>query len=304
MKGLAIDFVRAFLFSKAYNMEKEVFKPKIRITTLSENGCPMSDRLVDAYTEFNTGPKVQHNGPIRIEVILSNKEEIVTFKTYLDKLSGTLPIAQKTPGRGRPALGDKPLTESPREDILQEVQKMATEGKNQYDIIKYLRGLGFVFILTEDFLYHFPNFKFEKKDIGEPTPNKQYPDSYSWMVRCIRRAKNPKTDKFDPMIIFGFQIIKGQTKNVIPYLYKERKDRIRCIPGKKTISFSQAEFTKLPKYMLEEERIKFSTEQRQLLLNPEKKPSKSFMRWYPDVIFPNSIKDKMEEVINRLKPQK
>ena len=32
--------------------------------------------------------------------------------------------------------------------------------------------------------------------------------------------------------------------------------------GKTTISFSQAEFTKLPKYMLEAERIKFSTEQR------------------------------------------
>ena len=60
-----------------------------------------------------------------------------------------------------------------------------------------------------------------------------------------------------------------------------------------------AEFTKLPKYMLEEERIKFSTEQRQLLLNPEKKPSKFFMRWYRDVIFPDSIKEKMEEVINR-----
>lgn len=44
---------------------------------------------------------------------------------------------------------------------------------------------------------------------------------------------------------------------------------------------------------------KFSTEQRQLLLNPEKKPSKFFMRWYRDVIFPDSIKEKMEEVINR-----
>ena len=74
---------------------------------------------------------------------------------------------------------------------------------------------------------------------------------------------------------------------------------MRTKVGKSTISFSQAEFTKLPKDMLEEERIKFSTEQRQLLLNPEKKPSKFFMRWYRDVIFPDSIKEKMEEVINR-----
>ena len=34
-------------------MEKEeIFKPKLRITTLSENGTPLSDRLVDAYTEM------------------------------------------------------------------------------------------------------------------------------------------------------------------------------------------------------------------------------------------------------------
>ena len=51
--------------------------------------------------------------------------------------------------------------------------------------------------------------------------------------------------------------------------------------------------------MLEEERLKFSAEQRQLLLNPEKKPSKFFMRWVDDVIFPDSIKDKIEEVKNR-----
>ena len=51
--------------------------------------------------------------------------------------------------------------------------------------------------------------------------------------------------------------------------------------------------------MLESERIKFSTEQRQLLLNPDKKPSKFFLRWVGDVIFPDSIKEKMEEVLQR-----
>jgi hypothetical protein len=45
-------------------MEQEVYKPKLRITTLSENGTPLSDRLVDAYTEMNSGPKVQHNDDI------------------------------------------------------------------------------------------------------------------------------------------------------------------------------------------------------------------------------------------------
>ena len=86
---------------------------------------------------------------------------------------------------------------------------------------------------------------------------------------------------------------------IVAYLYKERKKPLRASVGKKTISFSQAEFTKFPKWMLEEERLKFSAEQRQLLLNQEKKPSKFFMRWVDDVIFPDSIKDKIEEVKNR-----
>ena len=46
---------------------------------------------------------------------------------------------------------------------------MIEEGKSQQDIITYLRGLGFVFILTEDFLFHFPGFEFNKKDVGEAT---------------------------------------------------------------------------------------------------------------------------------------
>lgn len=280
--------------------EQEIFKPKLRITTLSENGCPLSDRLVDAYTEMNTGPKIQHQGPLRVEVTLTNQQEVAQFKEYLDRMVGNLPIKAPSAGRGRPSGSTTiQLTESPREDILMEVEKMVKEEKSQQDIIKYLRELGFVFLLTEDFLYYFKEFEFDKKDIGEPTQNHQFPNSLSWMARCIKKGKDPKTDKFDPMIIFGFSILEGPSKKIVPYLFRERQKPLRAQTGKKVISFSQAEFTKLPKWMLEEERIKFSTEQRQLLLNPDKKPSKFFLRWYPDATFPDSIKDKMEEVIKR-----
>lgn len=294
----SILFRPFYLLTLKY-MEQEVYKPKLRITTLSENGTPLSDRLVDAYTEMNSGPKVQHNGPIRVEVTLTNKQDVDNFKEYLDRLIGVLPAKAPTAGRGRPAGTTVKNLESPREDILADVEKMVEEGKSQQEIIKYLRELGFIFILTEDFLYHFPGFEFDKKDVGEATDNKQYPNSFSWMARCIKRAKDPKADKFDPMVIFGFSILNGPSKKIIPYLYKERKKPLRAQTGKNVLSFSQAEFTKLPKYMLEEERIKFSTEQRQLLLNSEKKPSKFFMRWYRDVVFPDSIKDKIEEAINR-----
>lgn len=144
-------------------MEQEIYKPKLRVTTLSENGTPLSDRLVDAYTEMNSGPKVQHKGPVRVEVTLTNKQDIDNFKEYLDRLTGVLPAKAPTAGRGRPAGTTIKNLESPREDILADVEKMVEEGKSQQEIIKYLRELGFVFILTEDFLYHFPGFEFDKR---------------------------------------------------------------------------------------------------------------------------------------------
>lgn len=296
VKAWQYNFVQAFIFNTQSFMEEKIYKPKLRIITLEENGSYIQDRLVDAYTEMITGPKVQHKGPIRIEVTLTNQLEVNNFKNYLDKLVGNLPIKEPSAGRGRPSLGSKPLTESPREDILADVERLITEGKNQQEIIKYLRDLGFVFILTEDFLYHFPGFEFDSKDIGEATDNKQYPNSYSWMVRCIKRAKDPKTDKFDPMIIFGFSILGGPSKKIIPYLYKERKKPLRTTLGKKTISFSQAEFTKFPKYQLEEERLKFSTEMRQLMSNPEKKPSKFFLRWAPDILLSSNAYEALQRL--------
>lgn len=280
--------------------QNNTFKPKLRITLLEDNGAVIQDRLVDATTEYYAGPKIQHSGPIRIETTLTNTQDIESFKKYLDQLTGALPIKAPSAGRGRPSMATQANTDSPREDIIEEVKKMASEGKNQTEVIEYLRKLGFVFILAEDFLYYFPDLldSFNHKDIGDPTDNKQYPNSLAWMVRCIRRAKDPRTDKFDPMIFFGFNIQKPSRK-VVPYLYKERKEPIKVETGKKVISFNTVEFTKLPVYMQEQERLKFSVEQRQLLLNPDKKPSKFFLRWVKDAKFPDSIQPKIDEILTR-----
>ena len=67
-------------------MEKEIFKPKMRITLLNDNGTPISDRLVDSSVELSTGAKVKHPGPIRVEITLQHKQDIDLFKTYLDQL--------------------------------------------------------------------------------------------------------------------------------------------------------------------------------------------------------------------------
>ena len=280
--------------------QSNTFKPKIRITLLEDNGAVIQDRLVDATTEYYAGPKIQHSGPIRIETTLTNTQDIESFKKYLDQLTGTLPIKAPSAGRGRPSMANQANTESPREDIIEGVKKLASEGKNQTEVIEYLRKLGFVFILAEDLLYYFPDLldSFKHKDIGDPTDNKQYPNSLAWMVRCIRRAKDPRTDKFDPMIFFGFNIQKP-SRRVVPYLYKERQEPIKVDTGKKVLSFNTVEFTKLPVYMQEQERLKFSVEQRQLLLNPDKKPSKFFLRWVKDAKFPDSLQPKIEEILSR-----
>ena len=77
-------------------MEEKTYKPKLRITTLEDNGSYIQDRLVDAYTEMNSGPKVQHKGPIRIEVTLTNKQDVENFKNYLDERVGNLPIKEQS----------------------------------------------------------------------------------------------------------------------------------------------------------------------------------------------------------------
>lgn len=279
------------------------FKPKLRITTLDNNGAYVQDRLVDMYTELNAGPKFVHDGPVRVEVTLTSKQEVESFKKYLDMLQGNLPLRESA-GRGRPSTGGAAAKEieSPREEVLQTIHQMVTEGKNQTQIIKYLREkLGFVFMLTEDFLLHFPDFEFKSRDIGEPNGNHQFPKSLSWMVRCVKRAKDPKADKFDPLIIFGFSILDGPSKKVVPYLYRERQKPLSITLGKSAITPNQVEFTKMPPYMQEEERIKFSAEQRALFLNPEKAPSKFFNRWAGEVQVPKNVHDALVGRVPHLK---
>lgn len=279
-------------------MDKEViFKPKMRVSLLSDNGAVTSDRLVDAYTELNAGPKESHNGPIRIEITLTNSLDVTNFKNYLDRLSGKLPL--KLPGtRGRKPSTSSGELENPREEILADISKMAEEGKSQKDIIKYLRGLGFIFMLTEDFLQYFPEFPFNHRDVNNPHENGQYLNSLSWMVRQIKQAKVPKSDKYDPQLIFGFSIINGPSKKVVPYLFKERQSPLRVNPAKKAMSFSTVGFTKYPTYMREDERLKFSTEIRQLINGQRKKPSTFFNRWIKDVRFPDKLQEQLNEVLN------
>lgn len=276
--------------------EEYTYKPKIRIQLLDNESRVIEDRMVDQYIELTQGPKKTHDGPMRVELTLINQQDIDLFKEYLDKIKGKLPIKEIS-SRGRPSTNQSLNLESPREDILVQVEKI----EDQDEVIKYLRDLGFVFLLTEDFLTYFPEFEFDTKDIGKPNSSGQYPESYCWMVRCIKRAKDPKSDKYDKMIIFGFSLLQGRNKKVVPYLYGDRKKPLRISYDNSTsISFSKVnELTKYPSYMNEDERLKFSTEFRKLSLNKDIKPSKFFLRWYRDAKFSEANQKVVNEIISR-----
>lgn len=282
--------------------EKEIFNPKMRIQLLNENGTIKSDRLVNQSIEFNTGPKDSHKGATRFEITFQDKQDIDNFFAYLDKLRSDLPQRDITSRGRKPGEAATKSLETPRENIILDVEKMAKDGKVQDDIIKYLRGLDFVMILTEDFLIHEKNFPFKSNDIGEPNSNGQYPDSIVWMARRIKKSKtNPSLDKYDSMVLFGIQILKKKRKfKLVPYLYKERKEVISLdIKEGNKNSFSLVkEFTKFPHYMTEEERLKFQAEYRMLIANQEKEPSKFFTRWSQDVYLSKDIYKGLKHLVD------
>lgn len=278
--------------------EKKVPKPKLRIQLLDESLVVQEDRLVDQNSEFYLGPKKPWKGPLKFEITFQTQNDIDDFQNYLKKIRGDFPVKELT-GRGRPSSSQSStLMESPREDILVQVEKLCNEGSSQEDIIKYLRKLGFLFLLTEDFLRYFPEFEFDKKDIGEPNNTGQYQDSFAWLTRCLKKAKDPKADKYDKMIIFGFKVEGEPSGKIIPYLYGDRRKPLRSKRNKKG-AMGFKELTKFPHFMIEEERLKFSTEMRQLLSSEDRKPSKFFLRWFKDVQFPKDITEKMQEIYKR-----
>lgn len=275
---------------------KAPVKPKMRIQLLDENLITLSDRLVDQAIELYQGPKDKHKNPIKLEVVLTSQNDINAFKEYIDQLAGNLPIREVN-SKGRPASTTQKELESPREDILLRVEDMIANGEDQDAIINYLRKLGFVFMVTEDFLHYFPGFPLQVRDIGQPNNNGQYPESLNWMVRRTKMGKMPSSDKYDPMIIFGFKVMGLRNKKFVSYLYRDNRKKHKAeIPTKKALSFANFEMSKMPHYMTEDERLKWSAEMRSLMLSKDKKPSKFFLRWAPEITLPNSHKEKLEHL--------
>ena len=237
---------------------------KIRIQLYDPEGRLSSDRLVTQDPEFTSGPKITHDGPIRIEFSLMDKDDIDKAKTYLGQLVGTLP---KPEPRGRKPLTQEMGDDESRAELLEDALKQTDD---QDKLIAYLRDHNFVF-MTWDF---FSTFDF-KVDIKE-----KHQETHQWLIRQLKRAKNPKSDKYDPMLMIGIKLLGDRSEKIVIYLNGEYHASVKVdIPGKPKETFKKSGMMKFPKFMTEPERDKFRFEIRQYQANPNRVLSKFYKRW-------------------------
>tara|TARA_R110002020_G_scaffold131482_5_gene293972 strand:+ start:927 stop:1709 length:783 start_codon:yes stop_codon:yes gene_type:complete len=254
-------------------------KSKIRIQLFDKEGKLESDRLVDQYTEFNMGPKDKHEGHIRVEFNLQNQQEVQGAIVYLEQLTGLTPV-KILKQRGRKPMG------APKPDVLEDSRtKILEELKNkkftdQEKMINFLRNDCNFTLLSEQHMAEMGielNLKRVHKDKG-----------YYFFMRCLRLAKDPINDKFDPTLSIGMKILEPSEK-VIIYRHRNYEEKLMVpVPDKKFIFKSQA-ILRFPKFMSEDERLKFRKENRELLANSDKKKSKFYRRWEPDVKIPKAL---------------
>lgn len=255
---------------------------KLRIQLFNLEGIQISDRLVDQKTEFYQGPKEKHLGPMRVEFSLSDRSDIPGAIEYLNKLALDMPIEKKeTKGPGRPKSSETFIPDNSREILIEESFK---NSKDQDAFIKLLREQHDFIFMDSDRL---------KMLIPETyTIKERYLEKYQWLVRCTKRAKDPRNDKFDLALLIGIVILpeSDRTNKMVIYLNGEFYKTLKLEVPKNAITFKQTNLIKYPHYMTYEEREKWGIEHRLLLQNVDKKPSKFYVRWAKDVQVGDELK--------------
>lgn len=241
---------------------------KMRIRLLSEGGVVHSDRLVSQSTELAKGPSEAWKKGYQIEFCLMDKEDTELAIKYLQQLSGDLPINTVKEKKIAKKATSKLLDKEPIKEL---VHTALAKSKDQQELMEYLRGVGFVF-LTHQFI----------QDFKIPIQISKSKVQYQYMVRALKIGKNPKSDKYDPQLAFGFRLGVSKNKKVKIFMYGKFYKKALLpwsLSPDKAVNFKKPEMLKYPAYMLEEERIRFSIEHRQLHQKPDKKPSKFYLRW-------------------------
>ena len=238
---------------------------KLRIQLFDSDGRMLNDRLVTQDPEMVVGPKLAHDGPLRIEFTLETKDDIEKAKDYLDRLVGNLPLSVKKAKKLNKDLGEDVNF---RQALLDNI---IIPADNQDTLIGILRNEGFVFMMS-DYLITFDDLGLQIKDVHK--------DKYQWMIRLIKPGRNPRSDKFDPMLVIGIQLLPEHNEKVVVYMdTKFHKSYKIPVPSKPKEVFKKTTMLKFPPYMVEKEREKFRYELRQYELNPERNYSKFFIRW-------------------------
>ncbi len=247
--------------------------PKIRIQLLNKEGAIIGDRLVAFASEVYTGPKEKHQGALKIEVDLHDKESVEKFKAYLDRLVGDLPIGVKKLKK----IDEEVLGEHPVDDMIAKLTKCADQDK----AIAYLKGLN----------YRFVDYQFIEELMDDKklifTPYHESHPTYQWLVLCTKQAKDPANDKYNFSLMVGIKIM-GKTRDKI-LIYKEGvfDSTLPILPPAKS-EFNMKEKKKLtvfPKYMTILERKQWRGFNNKFLAGKTLtgKQEQFYLRWKPEV---------------------
>lgn len=258
---------------------------KMRIKLYQPDGLILSDRLVEQEIEFRVGPKQAHKGPLSLELNLRSQEDIGNAVTYLQKLSGNLPI--EAPGKKPKKVKLENIEDTTLESF---VESLMESQPTQDEILVSLREQGFSLITYQ----HFIDLT---KDNQDKYLIKDKWKDYQFMVRLVKKAKDPANDKWDFRAMIGIKLIGDKSEKVPTFLWgkfhksynkpwKDSKDSSRYKPKEHNILI-------FPEYMTLEERSKFRSEYRRYLNFQEQgltdvgpfEFSKHYKRWEPFVTF-------------------
>jgi hypothetical protein len=266
-----------------------MLKKSVRIQLFDKEGM-VSDRLVTQLTEFYAGPKEVHGGPLRIEFTFEEQKDVESALLYLKQLTGLLPI--QSHNKVRTSTKDTNPNDNyegvDKEKVLFDTIE---KSEDQDKLIKSLREMGFIFVISEQLQFVLPSgYKVNKEHIQE----------YDWLIRKVKEAKDPKNDKYDPQIMVGIKVREERSRRIVIYTYGKFHSNVKLkVPVKRPISLSKTNLIKFPHYMIEEERLKWNFEHRALFQNKNKKPSKFYERWRPDVIVGDELKISEEDLKSR-----
>ena len=237
---------------------------KVRIQLFTAEGVLYSDRLVEQDPEMAKGPKEVGSPMMKVEFSFLENGDIEKAIKYIQQLAGVIPVEASTKKIKKSEVPDI----DNREQFLTTI--LETPKGNQDDLIKFLRENDFVFVMTDHL-----------ESMGLPIKLKTlHKEKYQWMIRLVKRAKNPKSDKYDPMLVFGISLMGERDEKLVVYLNGEYKTKfVSQIPDKPRETFKKSGMIKFPQYMTLEERERFRIELRPLLDDPTKEFSKFFKRW-------------------------